>query len=103
MQLLLGGTALTVTVGYNCRKWFVHCEAATSGRLVGHKTPGTEGGGTVRFDWGKFWSYLRPHLVKLVGAVLAALAVAYFNIQIPNLLGVVVNTLSKYARAGMKE
>uniref|UniRef100_A0A8D8BJR1 Mitochondrial potassium channel ATP-binding subunit n=1 Tax=Culex pipiens TaxID=7175 RepID=A0A8D8BJR1_CULPI len=105
VQLLLGGTALTVTVGYNCRKWFVHCEAAaaTSGRLVGHKTPGAEGGGTVRFDWGKFWSYLRPHLVKLVGAVLAALAVAYFNIQIPNLLGVVVNTLSKYARAGMKD
>lgn len=78
----------------------MHCEAPTN-RLAGHKT---ETGSTgVKFDWRKFWSYLRPHLVKLLGAILAALAVAYFNIQIPNMLGVVVNTLSKYARSNLKE
>lgn len=30
----------------------------------------------------------------------AALAVAYFNIKIPELLGIFVNTLSKYAKIG---
>lgn len=100
LRLLLGGTAISVTVAYQCRRWFVHCEAPTN-RLVGPKTEsGTTG---VKFDWRMFWSYLRPHLVKLIGAILAALAVAYFNIQIPNMLGVVVNTLSKYARSNLKE
>lgn len=50
------------------------------------------------FDWQRFWTYLRPHLVKLIGAICAALAVAYLNIQIPQLLGAFINTLSQYAR-----
>ncbi|XP_055645358.1 mitochondrial potassium channel ATP-binding subunit isoform X1 [Toxorhynchites rutilus septentrionalis] len=99
IRLLLGGTAISVTVGYQCRKWFVHCEAPSS-RLVGQKVVGING---IRFDWRKLWTYLRPHLAKLVGAIIAALAVAYFNIQIPNMLGVVVNTLSKYAGSNLKD
>lgn len=71
----------------------------------------------VKFDWAKFWSYLKPHLIKFLSAICvrndnwrwedliniylqAALAVAYFNIKIPELLGVFVNSLTKYARAG---
>lgn len=49
------------------------------------------------FDWARFWTYLRPHLLKLLGAIGAALAVAYFNIQIPQLLGAFINTLSQFA------
>lgn len=105
LRLLLGGSAVSVTIGYQCRRWFVHCEApavaVNNHRLLGQKAAGA-GDGT-KFDWMKFWSYLRPHLVKLIGAVMAALAVAYFNIQIPNMLGVVVNTLSKYARTNLSE
>ncbi|EAT46324.1 AAEL002468-PA [Aedes aegypti] len=102
LRLLLAGTAVSVTVGYQCRRWFVHCEAAVvNNRLVGQKVPGAGDG--IKFDWRKFWSYLRPHLVKLIGAIMAALAVAYFNIQIPNMLGVVVNTLSKYARTSLSD
>ncbi|XP_055530564.1 mitochondrial potassium channel ATP-binding subunit [Wyeomyia smithii] len=100
LRLLLGGTGVGVTVGFQCRRWFVHCDAPT-GRLLGQKAG--SGSDVVRFDWLKFWFYLKPHLAKLLAAVAAALAVAYFNIQIPNLLGVVVNTLSKYARAGLKD
>lgn len=52
---------------------------------------------TVKFDWKRFYSYLEPYLLELIGAVLAALAVAFLNIRIPNLLGDLVNILSKYA------
>lgn len=51
----------------------------------------------VKFDWKRLWFYLRRHVWKLLGAVAAALAVAYFNINIPSLLGQLVNALSKYA------
>ena len=51
----------------------------------------------IKFDWKLFWSYLSKHIVKLLGAIAAALAVAYLNISIPSLLGALINTLSKYA------
>lgn len=51
----------------------------------------------VKFDWRRFWSYLKGHIWKLLGAIAAALAVAYFNINIPSLLGQLVNALSKYS------
>lgn len=51
----------------------------------------------VKFDWRRFWRYLKNHIWKLLGAIAAALAVAYLNINIPSLLGQLVNALSKYA------
>lgn len=50
----------------------------------------------IKFDWARFWYYLKGHLWKLFGAVLAALAVAYLNINIPNLLGQLVNALASF-------
>lgn len=51
----------------------------------------------VKFDWRRFWKYLKKHLWKLLGAISAALAVAFLNINIPTLLGQLVNALSKYS------
>ncbi|XP_070490856.1 mitochondrial potassium channel ATP-binding subunit [Chironomus tepperi] len=51
----------------------------------------------IKFEWKLFWSYLSKHIIKLLGAIAAALAVAYLNISIPSLLGELINTLSKYA------
>ncbi|KAG5673051.1 hypothetical protein PVAND_003128 [Polypedilum vanderplanki] len=51
----------------------------------------------LKFNWKLFWKYLSNHIVKLLGACVFALAVAYLNINIPSLLGVLINTLSKYA------
>lgn len=48
------------------------------------------------FDWWRFWEYLKPHLLKFLGAIGAAVAVAYFNIQIPSLLGSMINTLAQF-------
>lgn len=55
------------------------------------------GNDNAKFDWKRFWVYLKRHLLKMLGAVAAALAVAYLNINIPSLLGELVNALSKYA------
>lgn len=38
-------------------------------------------------DWSLFWELLRPDVFLLGAAVVAALTVAYVNIQIPILLG----------------
>jgi len=51
----------------------------------------------IKFEWTLFWSYLSKHIIKLLGAICAALFVAYLNITIPSLLGELINTLSKYA------
>lgn len=54
----------------------------------------------VKFDWIRFWRYLKGHIWKLIGAIVAALAVAYLNISIPSLLGELINALSKYSGPG---
>ena len=99
LKFIFAGTAITVTVGLHGKKYFAHCEAETN-RLISLKHPSED---VLKFDWWKFWGYLKPHFLKLIGAILAALAVAYFNIQIPNFLGILVNTLSRYAGVDLKE
>ncbi|XP_017086984.2 mitochondrial potassium channel ATP-binding subunit [Drosophila bipectinata] len=97
--LLWGGGSLALGMG--ARSWWagrgcvVHCEG---NRLALREVPEIdEDAKAEKFDWRKLWSYLEPHLWELIGAVCAALIVAYINIRIPNLLGVLVNTLAHYA------
>lgn len=52
-----------------------------------------------KFDWRMLWMYLKPHLTKFLGAICAALAVAYFNIQIPSLLGSLINTIALFTNS----
>lgn len=54
----------------------------------------------IAFDWAKFWQLLRPDMFLLLGAVVSALVVALVNIQIPVLLGDLVNALSRLTVAG---
>ncbi|XP_055990780.1 mitochondrial potassium channel ATP-binding subunit [Sorex fumeus] len=51
-----------------------------------------------RFNWRLFWQFLRPHLVLLGAAVLMALGAALINVQIPLLLGQLVEIVAKYTR-----
>uniref|UniRef100_A0A1A9WQU5 Mitochondrial potassium channel ATP-binding subunit n=1 Tax=Glossina brevipalpis TaxID=37001 RepID=A0A1A9WQU5_9MUSC len=56
-----------------------------------------------KFDWKRFWSYLRPYLWELLAAIAAALVVAYINIRIPSLLGDIINVLARYANTYVKD
>lgn len=51
----------------------------------------------LKFPWNEFLKLLLPDVWYLLGAVVSAFCVAYINIQIPLLLGGVVNVLAKYA------
>ncbi|XP_060104199.1 mitochondrial potassium channel ATP-binding subunit [Heteronotia binoei] len=52
------------------------------------------------FDWATFWKFLRPQLLALTAAVLLALGVALLNVQIPLVLGDVVNVVARYTDLG---
>ncbi|KAL8164740.1 UNVERIFIED_CONTAM: ATP-binding cassette, sub-B (MDR TAP), member 8 [Gekko kuhli] len=52
------------------------------------------------FDWATFWKFLRPQLLTLTAAVLFALGVALLNVQIPLVLGDVVNVVARYTGLG---
>ncbi|XP_059059693.1 mitochondrial potassium channel ATP-binding subunit [Achroia grisella] len=48
----------------------------------------------AKFDWRRFFEYLKPHKWLLAAAVASALAVAFLNVYIPAMLGVIVNILA---------
>lgn len=48
------------------------------------------------FDWVLFWKFLRPQLLALVAAIVCAFGAALLNVQIPLLLGKVVNVVAQH-------
>ncbi|XP_007948336.1 mitochondrial potassium channel ATP-binding subunit [Orycteropus afer afer] len=54
-----------------------------------------------RFNWKLFWQFLRPHLLVLGAAIVLALGAALVNVQIPLLLGQLVEIVAKYTREHM--
>ncbi|KAJ6666696.1 hypothetical protein lerEdw1_020420 [Lerista edwardsae] len=48
------------------------------------------------FDWAVFWKFLRPQLLTLVAAIVCAFGAALLNVQIPLLLGKVVNVVAQH-------
>ncbi|KAK1335258.1 hypothetical protein QTO34_004842 [Cnephaeus nilssonii] len=55
----------------------------------------------TRFNWKLFWQFLRPHLLVLGAAIMLALGAALVNVQIPLLLGQLVEIVAKYTRDHM--
>lgn len=51
-----------------------------------------------RFNWRLFWQFLHPHLLVLGTAIVLALGAALVNVQIPLLLGQLVEIVAKYTR-----
>nr|KAF6417736.1 ATP binding cassette subfamily B member 8 [Rousettus aegyptiacus] len=51
-----------------------------------------------RFNWKLFWQFLRPHMLVLGAAIVLALGAALVNVQIPLLLGQLVEIVAKYTR-----
>ncbi|XP_013114356.2 mitochondrial potassium channel ATP-binding subunit [Stomoxys calcitrans] len=97
-----GGVSLGwITRSLLQRQQYVHCEGAGN-RLAGviQRTLKQE---DSKFDWKRFWSYLEPYLWEFLGAIAAALVVAYINIRIPNLLGDLINILARYANTYVKD
>ncbi|OWR55300.1 ABC transporter [Danaus plexippus plexippus] len=69
----------------------VFCKALPS-RIIQRRPKYNED--SSKFDWKRFWEYLLPHKWLLTAAVASALAVAFLNVYIPAMLGVIVNILA---------
>lgn len=71
LSLLAGGISLPL--GLHGHSLWAHCKAAD--RLTGF-TSKVNKERDVRFDWYKFWGYLKPHLLKFFGAILVMIGVS---------------------------
>nr|XP_058929419.1 mitochondrial potassium channel ATP-binding subunit isoform X2 [Kogia breviceps] len=91
----VGGVLLGPVVLSKCprRGLVALCEAEAA-------PPARSGPGVVepRFNWKLFWQFLRPHLLVLGAAIVLALGAALVTVQIPLLLGQLVEIVAKYTR-----
>lgn len=69
------------------------CQGARAAELVCVLPPGEK---EPDFDWALFWTFVRPQLLALTAAVLFALGAALLNVQIPLLLGKMVNVVAQH-------
>ncbi|XP_023016655.2 mitochondrial potassium channel ATP-binding subunit isoform X1 [Leptinotarsa decemlineata] len=91
------GISLTtaVAIGLVTNRRHVFC-ASNKTRMVGYEKHLER---NLKFDWSRFWAYLKPNLLYLLAAVAGALAVAIMNIQIPQIMGGVINVLAKFSES----
>ncbi|KAJ8718094.1 hypothetical protein PYW07_006024 [Mythimna separata] len=91
---LCTGVSLALGARYMLSSGPAYCKALVAHSRVIQRRPNIEED-TAKFDWEKFFSYLKPHKWLLVAAVASALVVAFLNVFIPMLLGEVVNVLAR--------
>ncbi|XP_072219055.1 mitochondrial potassium channel ATP-binding subunit isoform X2 [Leuresthes tenuis] len=93
LKFILGPAVLTVSARLFCH--VAHCEADVNNNTlveVVAKNPVPE------FKWHILWEFIKPQLFALTCAVVLAFAAAILNIQIPLMLGDLVNVVARYLR-----
>uniref|UniRef100_A0A9J8AR14 Mitochondrial potassium channel ATP-binding subunit n=1 Tax=Cyprinus carpio carpio TaxID=630221 RepID=A0A9J8AR14_CYPCA len=89
LKFILGPAALTVTA--RLLGTVAHCEADVNNNIP-HKEVIPE------FSWAILWEFVRPQLLALIGAIILAFGAAALNIQIPLMLGELVNVVARHMR-----
>ncbi|XP_026229896.1 mitochondrial potassium channel ATP-binding subunit [Anabas testudineus] len=93
LKYIVGPAVLTVSARLFCH--VAHCEADVNNNTpveVAAKNPVPE------FKWHILWEFVKPELFALIGAVVLAFGAAILNIQIPLMLGNLVNVVARYLR-----
>ncbi|XP_068459708.1 mitochondrial potassium channel ATP-binding subunit [Clinocottus analis] len=93
LKFILGPAVLTVSAQLFCP--VAHCEGDVKNNFLlevtaKHPEPG--------FKWHILWEFVKPQLFALIGAVVLAFGAALLNIQIPLILGNLVNVVARYLR-----
>ncbi|KAL2097815.1 hypothetical protein ACEWY4_007022 [Coilia grayii] len=93
LRFLIGPAALTFSA-----QGFVslaHCQEDINNNVPAeiHATEKTP-----EFQWIVLWEFVRPQLLALIGAVILAFGAAILNIQIPLMLGDLVNVVARHMR-----
>ncbi|XP_028328180.1 mitochondrial potassium channel ATP-binding subunit [Gouania willdenowi] len=92
--VLVPAAALTASARLLCVS--ARCEADVNNNK---KAPGSaHKDAAPEFKWLLLWEFIRPQLLALVGAVVLAFGAAVLNIQIPLMLGDLVNVVARYLR-----
>ncbi|XP_031593702.2 mitochondrial potassium channel ATP-binding subunit [Oreochromis aureus] len=93
LKFILGPAVLTVSARLFCH--VAHCEADVNNNTpveVVAKNPVPD------FKWHVLWEFVKPQLFALICAVVLAFGAAILNIQIPLMLGDLVNVVARYLR-----
>ncbi|XP_061835358.1 mitochondrial potassium channel ATP-binding subunit isoform X1 [Nerophis lumbriciformis] len=91
LKILLAPAVLTVSGRLFCHA--AYCEADVNNNIpleTARKQP--------EFKWHILWEFVKPQLLALTCAVLLAFGAAILNIQIPLMLGDLVNVVARYLR-----
>uniref|UniRef100_A0A3B3UJG5 Mitochondrial potassium channel ATP-binding subunit n=1 Tax=Poecilia latipinna TaxID=48699 RepID=A0A3B3UJG5_9TELE len=93
LKFILGPAVLTVSARLFCR--VACCEADDNNNapeevILKDSVPD--------FKWHILWEFVKPQLFALIGAVVLAFGAAMLNIQIPLMLGDLVNVVARYLR-----
>ncbi|KAG0723901.1 ATP-binding cassette sub-family B member 8, mitochondrial [Chionoecetes opilio] len=93
------GTGCLLTVKALCTPTFSECKAHKPAQEVHDRRLGAEDSKETKdppFDWLAFWDLLKPQLHNFLAAVISALVVSLANVQVPILLGEVVNVVARF-------
>ncbi|KAG7274767.1 hypothetical protein CRUP_006504, partial [Coryphaenoides rupestris] len=94
LKFILGPAFFTISarlVGH-----VAYCEADVNNNV--HAEVATKEPVQPEFDWHILWEFVKPQLFALLGAVVLAFGAALLNIQIPLMLGQLVNIVARYMR-----
>ncbi|XP_004860450.1 ATP-binding cassette sub-family B member 8, mitochondrial isoform X3 [Heterocephalus glaber] len=91
----VGGALLGPMLLYKCPRLYLRALCEGQEAPPAHPMPHVS---HSQFNWKLFWQFLRPHLLLLGAAIVLALGAALVNVQIPLLLGQLVEVVAKYTR-----
>ncbi|CAO2603613.1 Mitochondrial potassium channel ATP-binding subunit [Lemmus lemmus] len=91
----VGGTLVVPAVLWQHPRLCLVAQCEAEGSRPPHHTPRAL---ELRFNWKLFWHFLHPHLLALGVAIVLALGAALVNVQIPLLLGQLVEIVARYMR-----
>ncbi|TSL82564.1 ATP-binding cassette sub-family B member 8, mitochondrial [Bagarius yarrelli] len=94
LTFVVGPAALTLTA--RLFGTVAHCSADFNNNNLPEKAQPTEK--IPEFSWALLWEFVRPQILALFGAVVLAFGAAALNIQIPLMLGDLVNVVARYMR-----
>ncbi|XP_015209696.1 mitochondrial potassium channel ATP-binding subunit [Lepisosteus oculatus] len=94
LGFVVGPAVLTISARlYSC---VAYCQVDLNNNELSQPTHPHET--EPEFSWTVLWKFLRPQLLALLGAVVLAFGAAILNIQIPLMLGDLVNVVARYMR-----
>lgn len=103
VNCLVGLSSLTSYVAWTLNNTKVYCKVKNQkSRLIGSRNI-DKSCEQPDFDWRTFFRLLRPDLLYLISAVVCAVAAAIVNIQIPLVLGEIVNIVSSITQDVAKD